>query len=133
MNFFDAIKICFIKYTDFSGRASRSEFWLFTLFLVIVSVVLSVLDPMVAGQKFLEYDVLFAPIGTIFSIVTFIPAISVTARRLHDVNRSGWWMLICFTVIGIIFPMFYWQCKKGDNDENRFGANPILAEPNLLG
>ena len=130
MNFFDAIKICFVKYTDFSGRASRSEFWLFTLFLFIVSIVLLFLDPMLAGEAFLEYDDIFAPLGTIFSIITFIPAISVTARRLHDVNRSGWWMLIFFTVIGIV-PLLYWNCKKGDLEENRFGVNPFVKDPSL--
>ena len=130
MNFFDAIKICFVKYTDFSGRASRSEFWLFTLFLFIVSLVLLFLDPMLAGEAFLEYDDIFAPLGTIFSIITFIPAISVTARRLHDVNRSGWWMLILFTVIGIV-PLLYWHCKKGDLEENRFGVNPFVKDPSL--
>ena len=130
MNFFDAIKICFVKYTDFSGRASRSEFWLFTLFIFIVSLVLLFLDPMLAGEAFLEYDNIFPPLGTIFSIITFIPSISVTARRLHDVNRSGWWMLILFTVIGIV-PLLYWNCKKGDLEENRFGVYPFVKDPSL--
>ena len=130
MTFGESISTCFKKYVDFNGRASRSEFWLFTLFLFIVSIVLLFLDPMLAGEAFLEYDDIFAPLGTIFSIITFIPAISVTARRLHDVNRSGWWMLIWFTVIGIV-PMLYWNCKKGDLEENRFGVNPFVKDPSL--
>ena len=124
MNFFDAVKTCFVKYTNFSGRASRSEFWLFVLFTFVVSLMLVFLDPLIAGVPFIDYDEIFAPLSTIFTIAIFIPSIAVNVRRLHDVNRSGWWLLIELTVIGILLILF-WCCKKGDEGENRFGSKPI--------
>jgi uncharacterized membrane protein YhaH (DUF805 family) len=125
MIFFDAVKVCFVKYTNFSDRASRSEFWLFTLFINIVSAMLGFLDPLIAGESFWDYDEIYAPLSTIFSLAIFIPFISVSVRRLHDVNRSGWWLLIELTIIGLLFPILYWFCKKGDEGENRFGPKPI--------
>jgi len=126
MNLFDAVKVCFVKYTNFSDRASRSEFWLFTLFNAIVSLMLMFLDPLIAGESFLDYDEIFPPLSTIFLLAIIIPAISVSVRRLHDVNRSGWWFLIELTIIGVLFPILYWCCKKGDEGENRFGPKPIV-------
>ena len=114
MNFFDAIKICFVKYTNFSDRASRSEFWLFFLFTFIVSAMLTVVDPAP-----------FAPASVIFTLATIIPSTAVMVRRLHDVNRSGWWYFVMFTIIGII-PFVYWLCKKGGEGDNRFGIKPFV-------
>ena len=125
MNFFDSVKICFVKYTNFSDRASRSEFWLFTLFMFIISMLCTVLDPWIAGESFWEYDEAFGPLSIIVSVATLIPTFSVSVRRLHDVNRSGWWLLIELTIIGMLFPILYWCCKKGDEVENRFGPKPL--------
>ncbi len=124
MNFFDAVKTCFVKYTNFSDRASRSECWLFVLFTCVVSLILGFLDALIAGVPFMDYDEVFSPLSTIFAIATFIPLLSANVRRLHDVNRSGWWLLIELTVIGILLILF-WCCKKGDEGENRFGPKPI--------
>ncbi len=129
MNFFDAVKTCFVKYTKFSGRASRSEFWLFVLFAFVVGLMLEFLDLLIAGVSFMDYDEVdydevFAPLSTIFTIAMFIPMWAVNVRRLHDVNRSGWWYLIGLTGIGIPLIIF-WNCKKGDEGENRFGPKPI--------
>lgn len=125
MNFFDAVKICFVKYANFSDRASRSEFWLFSLFITIGSIVVMFLDPMIAGASFEESvgDPL-APLSFVFLMAIIIPSISLTARRLHDVNRSGWWMFLNFTIIGMI-PLLYWCWKKGDEEENQHGPNPL--------
>jgi uncharacterized membrane protein YhaH (DUF805 family) len=79
MNFQESIKVCFQKYADFNGNASRPEYWWFFLFLFIASAVLNVISPI---------------ISTIFSLATFIPSIAVGARRLHETNRSGWWQLL---------------------------------------
>jgi uncharacterized membrane protein YhaH (DUF805 family) len=86
---------------------------------------LGFLDPLIAGESFWDYDEIYAPLSTIFSLAIFIPFISVSVRRLHDVNRSGWWLLIELTIIGLLFPILYWFCKKGDEGENRFGPKPI--------
>jgi uncharacterized membrane protein YhaH (DUF805 family) len=121
MDLVGAVKVCFVKYTNFSDRASRSEFWFFILFLTILGIVVGFID----GAMGVFWGAMWAPGNTIVTIVTFVPALSVTARRLHDVNRSGWWMLIYFTLIGILFPLLYWWCRKGDEGENRFGPKPI--------
>ena len=121
MNFFDAIKVCFVKYTNFSDRASRSEYWLFTLFLTILGLVVGFIE----GAMGVPWDEVWSPGSTVLTIVTLIPALAVTVRRLHDLNKSGWWLLLYFTIIGIFFPLLYWFCKKGDEEENRFGPNPI--------
>ena len=88
MNFQDAIRTCFSKYADFTGRATRPEYWWFVLFVVLVSVGLSLVSPMLSG---------------IFSLATLLPSVAAATRRLHDTKRSGWWQLICFVpVIGLI-------------------------------
>ena len=79
MNFQDSVKTCFAKYADFTGRASRPEFWWFFLFTLVASIVLSALN---------QY------VNLLFSLATFIPSIAVGARRLHETNRSGWWQLL---------------------------------------
>ena len=84
MTFQESIRTCFTKYVDFNGRASRSEYWWFFLFLVVVSVVLSLFSH---------------ELYIVFSLATFLPSIAAAARRLHDTNRSGWWQLIVFLPI----------------------------------
>jgi uncharacterized membrane protein YhaH (DUF805 family) len=79
MNFQDSIKICFTKYAEFTGRASRPEYWWFFLFNVLVSVVLAIFSQ---------------GLSSLFSLATLIPRLAVGARRLHETNRSGWWQLL---------------------------------------
>ena len=112
MNFFEAVKSAFSKYGVIAGRSLRSEYWYFFLFLFIGDVV--------AG-------LLAIPVAVIWLLATFIPHTTVAVRRLHDVDRSGWWWLIPFTIIGII-PFLYWMCKKGDEGENRFGPEPLASD-----
>ena len=63
----------------------------------------------------------------LYYLIIFIPQITVSVRRLHDVDRSGWWVLIPFTIIGLI-PFLYWVCQKGDEGENRFGPEPLALD-----
>ena len=119
MDFQTSIKTCFKKYTDFSGRALRSEFWWFELFLFIGTIVAAIIDTMMLGYTFEDYG----PINIIFSVVTSLPAIAVGARRLHDINRSGWWQLLILTLIGIILLIIWWA-TVGENKKNNHG-NPI--------
>ena len=123
----------FKKYATVQGRASRSEFWWFTLFYVLGSVLFQILDS-VFGLTFGEPDMFGNQPGWlnfIYSLAMICPSVCVTARRLHDVNRTGWWMLIPLTVIGII-PYFYWMVKKPEDNEegreNKWGKNPLLDE-----
>ena len=117
MDFGKSIKICFSRYAVFSGRASRSEFWWFSLFLFIGGIVTAIIDVMILGYSAENYG----PINIIFSIVTFLPGIAVGARRLHDINRSGWWQLIILTVIGIILLIIWWA-TVGQNKKNIHGS-----------
>src|SRR6185312_16613193 len=79
MGFFASIGSCFSKYTTFRGRAQRSEFWYFVLFLCLLALPAALLGPFGAF--------LFLPV--------LLPAISVEVRRLHDIDRSGWWVWLC--------------------------------------
>jgi len=116
MNIQTSIKTCFNKYATFSGRASRSEFWFFVLFSILLSLVTLVIDTMLLG--YYAYD--FSPINTIAAIITFLPNLAVACRRLHDVNRSGWWQLLHLTIIGSIVLLVWW-ITQGENKKNEFG------------
>lgn len=120
MNFFDSIKSCFVRYTDFSGRSIRSEYWNYSVFIVVLTTLTEYLDAKIKGVSYLESDMI-GTLSILMIIITFIPSLSVSVRRLHDVNKSGWWLLLIFTVMGII-PLIYWACKKSDDSDNRFGS-----------
>jgi len=115
-----AIAICFKKYCNFKGRASRSEYWYWTLFLVLVNVALQIVGnsaPDVART-----------ISTLWSLVIFLPALAVCVRRLHDIDYSGWWYLLIFLpIIGWII-LLAWYVRRGTEGENRFGLAPCRRD-----
>ena len=114
MTFPGAIKNGFNNYVTFSGRASRSEYWYWNLFVVLLAICSLLFD--VAA---FPYSV-WSPTNTITTIATFLPGWAVSVRRLHDVNRSGWWLLLMLTVIGILV-LLYWAIKNSDQGDNSFG------------
>ena len=114
MGFGDAVKSGLNNYVGFSGRAPRSEFWYWTLFSIIASIVGGVFDGII-GLGF---------ISTIISLGLFLPSLAVGIRRLHDLDRTGWWTLLAFTGIGIIL-LIVWDCFKGTAGPNRFGPDPL--------
>jgi|TARA_Y100000294_G_scaffold175725_1_gene196460 uncharacterized membrane protein YhaH (DUF805 family) len=118
MSFFEAIMICFSKYVTFAGRANRSEFWYCYLFLAVGAIITAIIDIII----FPDWVGAFSPLSTVFSLALLLPFDAVSARRMHDVNRSGWWQLIPLTIIGII-PYTYWVTKKSDPQDNNFGPN----------
>tara|TARA_B100000686_G_C16175454_1_gene658366 strand:- start:89 stop:457 length:369 start_codon:yes stop_codon:yes gene_type:complete len=110
------------KYAEFSSRASRKEFWLFFLSYCIAVVVLSVIDGIV-GTYHVESG--YGLFSGIYVLVTLIPYLAVCVRRLHDTDRSGWWLLLWFfPLIGLIW-FIVLCCLKGSDGENRFGADPL--------
>jgi uncharacterized membrane protein YhaH (DUF805 family) len=114
MNFFDAIKSGFVNYVNFSGRAVRSEYWYWVLFGLICGIATAILDAAIFP------DSEFSPINGIFNLATLLPGLAVAARRLHDIDRTGWWLLIALTIIGLIV-LIVWFCQKSDPGPNRFG------------
>jgi uncharacterized membrane protein YhaH (DUF805 family) len=117
MGFGDAVRSCFAKYITVEGRALRSEYWFFVLFQILANVVANALDLMI-GSHFVS---ILVELGLI------LPAIAVAVRRLHDIDKSGWWLLIGFVpLIGWIF-VFIWMCTKGSLGPNRFGPDPLPA------
>ena len=124
MNFTSSIKTCSQKYADFSGRATRSEFWFFTLFVQLLFLCSAVLDPYVAGVEPDDYFEIYGPVTLIIQIITLLPSLSVTGRRLQDSGMTGWWMLVGLTVVGLV-PLIYWLCRPSDEDSNEFGDSPV--------
>jgi uncharacterized membrane protein YhaH (DUF805 family) len=103
------------KYAVFSGRAQRAEYWYFFLFNIIVAVVLAALDQMLGFGNILS---------GIYTLAVLLPGIGVGVRRLHDIGRSGWWLLIgLIPVIGFIV-LIIWYVKDSDPGENQYGPNP---------
>ena len=116
MNFTEAVKTCFKKYGTFSGRASRSEYWYFIL-LVSGSILLFVLLGVFAGGSGFAQ---FIPLMILLYLGVLVPIIAVTARRLHDINKSGWWQLIELTIIGILL-IIIWNATEGEKKKNIYG------------
>ncbi len=120
MNFQQAITSGFQNYVNFKDRALRSEYWYWVLFAILVGIISGVLD----GILFSGDPPAFS-INTLTSLALFLPGIAVSVRRLHDVDRSGWWLLIGFTIIGII-PLLYWYCIPGTDGANTYGPSPSI-------
>lgn len=120
MNVTDAIRTCFAKYAQFHGRARRPEFWWFVAFLFVLNSVAAVVGGLFPGSDLNA----FVSVNTLVVAVTLLPALAVGARRLHDVDRSGWWQLLMLVpIIGVIVLIFWWV-RPGDTGDNRFGAVP---------
>jgi len=99
MSFVEAVETCFKKYSDFSGRASRSEYWWFFLFNILIGVVASIANQFLFGTP--QF-----PISTLVTLGLMLPGLAVGARRLHDINKSGWWQLLLIAGLFII-PIIY--------------------------
>ncbi len=110
---------CLKNYFNFSGRATRSEFWYFTLFCLLFGMLIMLIEYMLGIGNVKETGIL----SLIFDLALVFPSLAVSTRRLHDTNRSGWWNLIILVpIIGIIvLIVFYSQDSKEDN---QYGVNP---------
>jgi uncharacterized membrane protein YhaH (DUF805 family) len=114
LDFGTSIRTCFSKYATFTGRAARSEFWFFELFLLGVNVVLLLIDSSV--------------LSLIVGLGTLLPALAVGARRLHDTDKTGWWQLLfVFPFVGLVILIIFWA-QIGSAGTNRYGDDP-LAPP----
>jgi len=109
------------KYTEFSGRARRKEYWYFALINIIVTIILTMVDSAMGTLNELTgYGVL----NTVYSLAVLLPAIGVGIRRLHDIGKSGWWLLIGFIpLVGAIVLIIFFV-KDSQPGENLYGPNP---------
>jgi uncharacterized membrane protein YhaH (DUF805 family) len=107
-----AVKTCFTKYADFSGRAARPEFWWFWLFQFVVLMVLGMVSSVLYGLA---------------ALAMLLPGLAAGSRRLHDINKSAWLMLLgLIPIIGWIL-LIYWAAQPGDPGANNYGAPPSTA------
>jgi len=119
------------RYFEFSGRSRRKEFWLFSLFCMIVSLVIDFAtggtwSHIASGTYAMaaKPNLVSAGLGGLFSLFNLIPSFAVTVRRLHDIDRSGWWMLLYFVpLLGWVVLLVFF-CLDGNSGPNRFGNDP---------
>lgn len=104
------------QYAVFSGRARRTEYWMFVLCNVIVMLLLGMVDKLIGGDNEL--------ISSIYSLAVLLPSLAVAARRLHDTDRSAWWLLLgLIPIIGTLVLIYFMVCN-GQKGPNRFGDDP---------
>jgi len=108
------------RYAVFTGRAARTEFWMFALFNVIVSVVLTLVDNLLG---------LGALLAGLYSLAVLLPSIGVGIRRLHDTGRSGWWLLISFVPLVGAIVLLVFAVQDSQPGDNQYGPNPKGALP----
>ncbi|MFZ2171181.1 MAG: DUF805 domain-containing protein [Methylococcaceae bacterium] len=109
------------KYAVFDGRARRKEYWYFTLFNFLAFFIVTFIDSAIGS---FNYEVGIGLFGGIYSLAVLIPAIAVSVRRLHDTNRSGWWLLIeLIPVIGAIVLLIF-LVQDSQQGDNQYGPNP---------
>lgn len=109
--YFEVIK----KYAVFGGRARRKEYWTFNLYNIIISFALAFIEGLMGGP---------GVIGVLYSLAVLIPGIAVSVRRLHDTNRSGWWLFIAFVPIVGVVVIFIFMVQDSQTGNNEYGHNP---------
>ena len=126
MTFGQAISSGFQNYVNFQGRAQRSAYWWWVLFAFIVGFVLGFIRGLLGLTS--GPGMMIMMVTVVFQLAILLPSIGLAVRRLHDTGRSGWWVLISITIIGII-PLIIWYCTPGQPGENKYGRNPL--EPDV--
>ena len=119
--YFEALR----KYAVFHGRARRREFWLFTIINTLIGLVLASLDGTFRPSG------AYGALTGLYALATLIPSLAVSVRRLHDTDRSGWWLLISLVpFIGYLVLLVVWLLD-GDHGSNRYGPNPrtVTTDP----
>ena len=121
------------KYAVFDGRARRKEYWFFILFNILISMALGFIDQWtdnivhetdlgsLSGGNYIGF---LGVLSGIYSLGVMIPAMAVSVRRLHDTDRSGWWLLINFVPVIGAFVFFYFMVLESNPERNEYGASP---------
>lgn len=115
MNPIESVKSVYSRYADFSGRAPRSEFWWFWLFFWVA--------------LFVSLVFIHPAIGGIFALASILPAVAVFVRRLHDVNRTAWWLMLYFVPFGGVV-LFFFLISSSEELTNKYGPNPKMKRDN---
>ena len=123
MNMKESVVSVLTNWKNFSGRASRSEFWYFALASAILGLIVGAIE-LATGLISIEDPNATGPLSAILNLLLAIPTIAVTSRRLQDYGYSGWWQLSYITVIGI-FVVLIWCMLPAKEDENDWGINPL--------
>lgn len=110
------LKVVKENYANFEGRARRSEYWYFTLVSVLISIVLRIIDSVVGSE--------IGIVGLIYSLAVLVPSIAVGVRRLHDIGKSGWYLLVALIPIAGAIWLLVLLCTEGDHGPNIYGADP---------
>ncbi|WP_149179490.1 DUF805 domain-containing protein [Streptomyces sp. TRM49041] len=105
------------NYAGFSGRARRTEYWMFMLFSMIFTIVLAGIG--VAIETMIPY--------ALYYVAVLVPSIAVTVRRLHDTGRSAWWLLMYFVPLVGAIVMLVFLATDGQHEENKYGVNPKFS------
>jgi uncharacterized membrane protein YhaH (DUF805 family) len=109
------------NYAGFSGRARRMEYWMFTLINVLISIGLAIVDVMTGMASPVTG---LGVLSCIYALAVFVPSLAVSVRRLHDTDRSGWWLLIAFIpLIGAIVLLVF-MLLDGTPGDNKYGPSP---------
>lgn len=107
------------KYALFTGRARRTEYWYFVLANVLIGVGLAIVDAIIRKIT----GIGFGLFGSVYALAVLVPGIAVSIRRLHDTDRSGWWLLLALVpLVGLVLLIFMVEDSNGGT--NRFGQNP---------
>lgn len=124
MGFGQAVTTCVVGFAEFSGRASRSEFWWFCLFVFLMSLAAEA----IGGQVFPADPAAAHMVPAVLELIFFVPFLAAGARRLHDTGRSGWWLLLILTGAGTILLVIWWALGS-ERERNIHGAPPARAGP----
>lgn len=111
------------NYANFEGRARRKEYWMFFLFNFVIAIVLGIVDGMLGMKTSSGFGIL----GMLYSLAVLVPGIAVGIRRLHDTDKSGWWMLIALIPFVGAIVLIVFLATDGNSGSNRFGADPKAA------
>lgn len=118
------------KYADFSGRAPRAEYWWYTLAIIVIAIIVSIVESMVGLDHMVGF---YGPISLLFMLAVLVPGLAVTARRLHDTNRSGWWMLIAIVPYLIVGMKMGMVAASGSMTPSELGAAGLFGIVGLCG
>ena len=138
MDFQSAIRNCFRNYATFRGRASRSEYWWFTLFILLAMLVLSIIETrflgfgeVTRGPGSWAWRSNGGPLTGLFTLGVLLPGLAVAVRRLHDLGKSGWWLLVGLVpLLGGLILLFF-MVQPSEPCANAYGAGPDHAPPPL--